>query len=78
MGRNARPWRSPMMQAMALVRFFTREQVIEKYGIPPGIEEEFFSECPIAWMSTSAISERLHTSTPNVDVVAHHHNPVRS
>ncbi len=51
MGRNDKPWRLPTILAMGLVRIFNRKEVIEKYGIPPDIEEEFFSECPTAWFS---------------------------
>jgi hypothetical protein len=57
MEKNDESGRSPMMQAMGLVRFFTRERVIEKYGITPDIEEEFFSECPTAWFSEGEPSQ---------------------
>ena len=51
------PGRSPMMQAMGLVRIFNRQEVIEKYGITSDIEEEFFAECPTAWFSEGGPSK---------------------
>lgn len=40
-----------MSDLMLLVRFFSREQVVTKYGINPDFEEEFFEGCPVAFRS---------------------------
>jgi len=40
-----------MNELMLHLRFFNREEVIEKYRIRPDIEEEFFQECPVSWFS---------------------------
>jgi hypothetical protein len=38
-------------ETMNLQRFFTKSEVITKYGVRPEFEDDFFEDCPVAFRS---------------------------